>query len=181
MHPGNADDEAQSRAVQQAMQQEHETYRAHCSALRDGKRQVKMLRAVLERNRAELQQRFQAWRLQLQAAASREDHGMPSSHQQTRCVQHAPFDVHGKQRAHHNSSSTSSALLGTASGASWESIETVQGAQPGPLASAGPSLEGLPSDLQEQVQLLLTGDPDIDRDIVRFYRARHAMDASQHV
>ena len=46
-----------------------------------------------------------------------------------------------------------------------------------PSPPLDPALEGLPSDLLEQVQLLLTGDADIDRDIVRFYRARHALGA----
>lgn len=67
----NPEDEVQSARVQELLQQEHGAYRANCAALREGKRQVKMLQAVLERNRAELQQRFQAWRGELQAVAPR--------------------------------------------------------------------------------------------------------------
>ena len=54
-----------------ALQQEHTAYRTHVATLRDSKRQVKTLQAVLERNRAELQQRFQAWRQHLQGVADK--------------------------------------------------------------------------------------------------------------
>lgn len=96
--------------------------------------------------------------------------------------------------SYNRSSNTSSALISASSGASSQregstaqqmapqqgepvhEVSPAIGPPADPLSTrAEPLLEGLPSDLQEQVQLLLTGDADIDRDIIRFYRARHAM------
>lgn len=179
--------------------QETTVYEQHCSRLRTYKQQVKTLQTVLEQNRAQLQRDFYTWRTALLRQVTQDSpvptnppFTKPRSHplrstsdssqeaqQQQEALGAADAAIPSTQQEMHVPRGAS--LAGSASplqsySSALSNLSSALEPAPAPAQEQHQGLlEGLPAALQQQVEALLTGDADIDRDIVRFYRARHAM------